>query len=146
MPLSERWNSCPAMTGFPQSWQTPRIVTNDLRRIFSAVSVSSVRMAGAYVRHPRMVRSKKRVGAFGTKVRGCCFSRALPHTLPKGVHPFCASKKPSFSRNKPLQCSLRRNENSRTVFEMDQTVLLPHFSSTRSPRKRTFGGATENVR
>jgi hypothetical protein len=38
------------MTGCPQSWQIPSKVTNDLRRIFSAVIVSTVRMAGAYVR------------------------------------------------------------------------------------------------
>ena len=43
------------MTGCPQSWHFPSNVTNDFRRIFSAVIVSSVRMAGAYVRGSRIV-------------------------------------------------------------------------------------------
>lgn len=42
------------MTGCPQSWQIPSNITNDLRRIFSAVIVSTVRMAGAYVHRSRI--------------------------------------------------------------------------------------------
>jgi hypothetical protein len=42
------------MTGCPQSWQIPSNITNDLRRIFSAVIVSTVRMAGTYVPRSRI--------------------------------------------------------------------------------------------
>jgi len=73
---------------------------------------------------------KKRVDAFGTKVRGCGFARALPHTLPKNVHPFCASKKPKLLRQQAFpMLDKRRNENRRGVFDFDQTALLPQFSN-----------------
>ena len=132
MPVSERWNSCPAMTGCPQSWQTPSTVTNDLRRILSAVSVSSVRMASACVRRPRIGEVEKTSGRFRDKGERLLFfkGRCLTHR-PRASTRFVHRRNQSPSRDKPLQCFLRRNENCRNVFELDQTVLLPHFSITR---------------
>ena len=75
------------MTGCPQSWQTPRIVTNDLRRIFSAVSVSSVRMAGAYVRHPRTGEVEKTSGRFRDKGQRLLFFQGVASHTAQGRPP-----------------------------------------------------------
>ena len=72
------------MTGCPQSWQTPRIVTNDLRRIFSAVSVSSVRMAGADMRHPRMGEVEKTSGRFRDKGQRLLFFKGVASHTAQG--------------------------------------------------------------
>jgi hypothetical protein len=75
------------MTDCPQSWQTPRIVTNDLRRIFSAVSVSSVRMAGAYVRHSHMGEVEKTSGRFRDKGQRLLFFKDVASHIAQGRPP-----------------------------------------------------------